>query len=112
MLTASAAAQRSGALNTEHAQVIRSFWHQLPGWVDTATREQAEAALAGHATGTRPRPAAGQLPAPPRKTAAQRRSPRRTGRRSSASAPVMVSPCVCWSPVAPGSSAQTSCTAR
>lgn len=53
-LAATAAAQRGGALNTDHVRVIRSFWHQLPGWVDAATREQAESDLARHGTGFRP----------------------------------------------------------
>lgn len=53
-LAATAAAQRSGALNTDHVRVIRSFWHQLPGWVDIATREQVETDLAGYATGFGP----------------------------------------------------------
>lgn len=54
VLAATAAAQLSGALNADHVRVIRNFWHQLPGWVDTATREQAEADLAAHATGFGP----------------------------------------------------------
>jgi hypothetical protein len=33
---------------------IRRFWHQLPGWVDTSTRERAEAQLARLGTQYRP----------------------------------------------------------
>lgn len=54
VLAATAAAQRSGALNTEHVRVIRDFWRRLPGFIDPATRETAEADLAGHGTGFGP----------------------------------------------------------
>lgn len=46
LLTATAAAQREGKLGREHVAVIRRFYHQLPGFVDADTREQAEAHLA------------------------------------------------------------------
>jgi hypothetical protein len=39
--------------------VIRKFCHQLPGWVDAATREQAEARLAKEGTQFRPEQLAG-----------------------------------------------------
>jgi hypothetical protein len=45
-LAATAAGQREGKLGAGHVAVIRRFYHQLPGWVDRATRELAEAALA------------------------------------------------------------------
>ncbi|ORA17751.1 hypothetical protein BST14_08145, partial [Mycobacterium arosiense ATCC BAA-1401 = DSM 45069] len=53
-LAATAAAQRDGTLGSGQVSVIRKFYHQLPGWIDAATREQAEAKLA--AEGTRYRP--------------------------------------------------------
>ena len=34
--------------------MIRRFYHQLPGCVDTATRDRAESQLAKHATQVRP----------------------------------------------------------
>jgi hypothetical protein len=46
VLAATAAGQRAGRLGREHVAVIRGFYHQLPGWVDAQTREQAEAQLA------------------------------------------------------------------
>ncbi|ASQ86760.1 HNH endonuclease signature motif containing protein [Mycobacterium intracellulare] len=46
VLAATAAAQRDGRLGAGQVAVIRTFYHQLPGWVDGATREQAEARLA------------------------------------------------------------------
>nr|WP_231122517.1 HNH endonuclease signature motif containing protein [Mycobacterium colombiense] len=54
MLAATAAAQRSGTLGTGQVSVIRKFCHQLPGWIDAATREQAEAKLATEGTRYRP----------------------------------------------------------
>jgi hypothetical protein len=45
-LAATAAGQREGKLGAGHVAVIRRFYHQLPGWVDQATRELAEADLA------------------------------------------------------------------
>src|ERR1700742_1471623 len=46
VLAATAAAQREGKLGREHVAVIRRFYHQLPGFIDTDTREHAEAHLA------------------------------------------------------------------
>ncbi|OBI65826.1 HNH endonuclease signature motif containing protein [Mycobacterium sp. E796] len=54
VLPATAAAQREGSLGTGQVAVIRKFWHQLPGWIDQATREQAEAKLASEGTRFRP----------------------------------------------------------
>lgn len=54
ILSATAAAQRAGALGGGQVAVIRRFFHQLPGWVDAATREAVEADLATHATHYRP----------------------------------------------------------
>ncbi|OBB94863.1 HNH endonuclease signature motif containing protein [Mycobacterium sp. 852002-40037_SCH5390672] len=54
MLAATAAAQRDGTLGTGQVAVIRKFYHQLPGWIDAATREQAEAKLAREGTRYRP----------------------------------------------------------
>ena len=45
-LAATAAAQRAGKLGAGQVAVIRTFYHQLPGWIDTAAREIAEAQLA------------------------------------------------------------------
>ncbi|GAB1811011.1 HNH endonuclease signature motif containing protein [Mycobacterium sp. MUNTM1] len=53
-LAATAAAQRDGALGTGQVSAIRKFYHQLPGWIDAATREQAEAKLATEGTRYRP----------------------------------------------------------
>ncbi|HUH72668.1 MAG TPA: DUF222 domain-containing protein, partial [Mycobacterium sp.] len=46
VLAGTAAAQRQGKLGAGQVAVIRRFYHQLPGWVDDATRERAEAQLA------------------------------------------------------------------
>ncbi|WP_406816790.1 HNH endonuclease signature motif containing protein [Mycobacterium sp. M23085] len=54
MLPATAAAQRDGTLGPGQVAVIRKFYHQLPGWIDTGTREQAEAKLAMEGTRYRP----------------------------------------------------------
>ncbi|HEX5253751.1 MAG TPA: DUF222 domain-containing protein, partial [Mycobacterium sp.] len=54
MLAATAAAQRDGTLGAGQVSVIRKFYHQLPGWIDWATREQAEAKLAMEGTRYRP----------------------------------------------------------
>lgn len=54
VLAATAAAQRDGELGAGQVAVIRKFYHQLPGWVDTATREQVEARLAKEGTKFRP----------------------------------------------------------
>jgi len=54
VLAATAAVQREGKLGAGQVAVIRKFWHQLPGWVDAATREQVEAKLATEGTQFRP----------------------------------------------------------
>src|SRR6201997_336628 len=54
VLAASAAAQKDGTLGTGQVAVIRRFYHQLPGWVDAATREQVEAELASQGAQYRP----------------------------------------------------------
>ncbi|WP_156764910.1 13E12 repeat family protein, partial [Mycobacterium sp. 1081908.1] len=54
VLAATAAAQRDGTLGTGQVAVIRKFWHELPGWIDAATREQVEAKLAHEGTRFRP----------------------------------------------------------
>jgi hypothetical protein len=54
ILAGTAAAQRAGRLGAEHVTVIRRFYHQLPGWVDQATRESAEADLARKGAQFRP----------------------------------------------------------
>jgi Domain of unknown function (DUF222) len=59
MLAATAAGQRDGKLGAGQVAVIRRFCHQLPGWVDAATREQAEAQLAKQGTQFRPEQLAG-----------------------------------------------------
>ncbi|BCZ24546.1 HNH nuclease domain-containing protein [Mycobacterium senriense] len=53
-LAATAAAQRDGTLGPGQVSVIRKFCHQLPGWIDATTREQAEAKLATEGTRYRP----------------------------------------------------------
>lgn len=58
-LAATAAAQRGGTLGAGQVAVIRKFYHQLPGWVDLATREQAEARLAQEGSRFRPEQLAG-----------------------------------------------------
>jgi hypothetical protein len=54
LLPAAAAAQRDGAIGTDHVAVIRRFFHQLPEFVDIETREQAEQQLASKAAQFRP----------------------------------------------------------
>ena len=54
LLTATAEAQRAGRIGASHVQVIRTFLHRLPGFVDIETREKAEAHLARLATQFRP----------------------------------------------------------
>ncbi len=54
LLTATAAAQRDGAIDPAHVAVIRRFFHQLPEAVDLDTRACAEAQLAELATQYRP----------------------------------------------------------
>lgn len=58
-LAATAAAQRDGTLGAGQVAVIRNFCHRLPGWVDLATREQAEARLAREGSRFRPEQLAG-----------------------------------------------------
>ncbi|WP_156753041.1 DUF222 domain-containing protein, partial [Mycobacterium sp. 1245801.1] len=59
MLPATAAGQRRGELGAGQVAVIRKFYHQLPGWIDTPTREQAEARLATEGSRFRPEQLAG-----------------------------------------------------
>ena len=59
ILAGSAAAQRAGNLGAGQVAVIRRFYHQLPGWVDQATRDRAEADLAKQGTEYRPEQLAG-----------------------------------------------------
>jgi hypothetical protein len=54
VLAATAAGQRAGKLGAGQVAVIRRFWHQLPGWVDAATRAQVEARLAKEGSQFRP----------------------------------------------------------
>lgn len=54
VLAASAAAQRAGKLGPGQVAVIRRFYHGLPGWIDDATRQRAEAHLAKLGTQFRP----------------------------------------------------------
>jgi hypothetical protein len=58
-LAGAAAAQKAGKLGTGQVAVIRRFYHQLPGWVDAATRDKAEADLAEQGTHYRPEQLAG-----------------------------------------------------
>jgi hypothetical protein len=53
-LEATAAAQHAGAIGAGHVAVIRKFLAGLPGWIDAATAEQAQAKLARQATHFRP----------------------------------------------------------
>jgi Domain of unknown function (DUF222)/HNH endonuclease len=53
-MPATAAGQRAGAIGAAHVKVIRSFLRELPCWIDTDTRAQAEAQLADFATQYRP----------------------------------------------------------
>jgi hypothetical protein len=59
MLATTAAAQREGKLGSGQVAVIRKFCHQLPGWIDPATRDQVEARLAKEGTQFRPEQLAG-----------------------------------------------------
>jgi hypothetical protein len=45
LLEATAQAQRAGRLGREQVGLIRGFFHELPGWVDAPTREQAQGTL-------------------------------------------------------------------
>ncbi|WP_142254694.1 DUF222 domain-containing protein, partial [Mycobacterium colombiense] len=58
-LAATATAQRQGTLGAGQVAVIRTFYHRLPGWIDLATREQAEARLAQEGSRFRPEQLAG-----------------------------------------------------
>jgi hypothetical protein len=53
-LVVTAAKQRQGTLGPGQVEVIRKFYHQLPGWIDAVTREQTEAKLALEGTRFRP----------------------------------------------------------
>jgi Domain of unknown function (DUF222) len=53
-LAATAAGQREGKLGAGQVAVIRRFYHQLPGWVDAKTRDDAEARLASQGSQFRP----------------------------------------------------------
>jgi hypothetical protein len=59
MMAATAAAQRAGRVGSGQIAVIRRFCHQLPGWVDAATRESAETQLAKAGSQFRPEQLAG-----------------------------------------------------
>ncbi len=59
VLAATAERQRAGTLGAGQVAVIRKFYHQLPGWVDQATRERAETDLAKQGTQYRPEQLAG-----------------------------------------------------
>jgi len=54
VLAATAERQRRGELGTGQVAVIRTFYHQLPGWIDAPTREQAQTKLASEGTRFRP----------------------------------------------------------
>ena len=58
-LAGTAAAQRAGNLGAGQVAVIRRFYHQLPGWIDQPTRDQAEAQLARQGSQFRPEQLAG-----------------------------------------------------
>jgi Domain of unknown function (DUF222) len=53
-LEATAAGQRAGLIGDEHIRIIRTFFAQLPHFVDAPTRATAEAKLAGVAAAYRP----------------------------------------------------------
>ena len=54
VLAATAAAQAAGVINGEHVDKIRDAMARLPGFVDTATREQIETDLVRIAAGVGP----------------------------------------------------------
>ena len=54
VLAGNAEHQRRGELGGEQVAVIRNSYHQLPGWVDEATRQAAQAKLAKEGTQFRP----------------------------------------------------------
>jgi hypothetical protein len=55
VLAATAAAQAAGVINGEHVETIRDAMSRLPGFVDTATREQIERDLVRLAAGVGPK---------------------------------------------------------
>ncbi|WNG89141.1 HNH endonuclease signature motif containing protein [Mycobacterium sp. ITM-2016-00317] len=55
VLPATAVAQEHGLINAEHVDVIRRSLTKVPGWVDTATREQFELDLVRTAVGNGPK---------------------------------------------------------
>jgi hypothetical protein len=55
LLPATAMAQARGWINAEHVEVIRKSIKKVPGWVDTATREQFEVDLVRTAVGNGPK---------------------------------------------------------
>src|ERR1700734_3922078 len=59
VLAATAAGHRAGTLGTGHVAVLRRFCAQLPGWIDQATRDHAEAHLATLGSQYRPDQLAG-----------------------------------------------------
>lgn len=59
VLPGTAAGQREGTLGAGQVAVIRRFHHQLPGWIDDSTRDQAEAQLAKQGSQFRPEQLAG-----------------------------------------------------
>jgi hypothetical protein len=54
VLAATATAQAAGLINGEHVDTIRDAMTRIPGFVDTATREEIETDLARIATGVGP----------------------------------------------------------
>jgi len=54
LLAGAAAAQRAGKLGAGQVGVIRRFYHQLPGWVDQASRDHAETDLTKRGSQFRP----------------------------------------------------------
>jgi hypothetical protein len=54
LLEGAASAQRDGTIGRDHVRVVRTFMHQLPGFVDAPTRAQAEKDLAEEARKFRP----------------------------------------------------------
>jgi hypothetical protein len=55
VLAATAAAQALGLITAEHVETIRKGMARLPGFVDTATRDQVEVDWVRHAVGTGPK---------------------------------------------------------
>ena len=54
LLAQTAAAQAAGVIGAEHVTVLRTFFTDLPHWVDVTTREQAEDTLVTAAIGLGP----------------------------------------------------------